>query len=168
MKLRSPRRAVVVWSRSAGSSAGHKSARFARPGRARRLRRCIQIGGLLAVIGLVRLARAARPRWRLLLAGTVLTVVGVILRSGPGSVVFLPGILILLYAPLIEARPGADRKRRSELWRDLAGYATPAQRRDLEATFDRYPDAVTCELRDMLARQAPPPRNTTIPGVQGS
>jgi hypothetical protein len=38
--------------------------------------------------------------------------------------------------------------------RELAAYATPAHRRDLETTLDRYPDGITCELRDILARQA--------------
>ena len=40
------------------------------------------------------------------------------------------------------------------LERELAAYGTPAQRCDLEATFDRYPDDATGELRDILARQA--------------
>ena len=45
-------------------------------------------------------------------------------------------------------------QQRCALERELAEYSTPAQRCDLEATFDRYPDSVTCELRDILARQA--------------
>ena len=32
----------------------------------------------------------------------------------------------------------------------IARYRTSAQRRDLAATLDRYPDGVTCELRDIL------------------
>jgi len=38
-------------------------------------------------------------------------------------------------------RRKAARKRHSDLERELAGYATPAERRDLEATLDRYPEA---------------------------
>jgi hypothetical protein len=48
----------------------------------------------------------------------------------------------------------AARKRRSDLERELAGYATPAERGDLEQTLDRYPYGTTHELRDILARQS--------------
>ena len=48
----------------------------------------------------------------------------------------------------------AARKRHSDLERELAGYATPAERGDLEATLDRYPYGTTHELRDILARQS--------------
>jgi len=51
-------------------------------------------------------------------------------------------------------RRKAARKRHSDLERELAGYATPAERCDLEATLDRYPDGITHELRDILARQS--------------
>jgi hypothetical protein len=49
------------------------------------------------VAGIVRFARAARTRWRLifLLAGVVLTVAGVLLASGA---VLIPGVLVLLFA----------------------------------------------------------------------
>ena len=46
------------------------------------------------------------------------------------------------------------RKQRCELERELAAYSTPAQRRDLEATLNQYPDELTYELRNILARQA--------------
>ena len=48
----------------------------------------------------------------------------------------------------------AARKRRSALERELAGYATPAERGDLEAALDRHPYGTTHELRDILARQS--------------
>ena len=48
----------------------------------------------------------------------------------------------------------AARKRRSNLERELAGYATPADRDDLEAILDRYPYGTTHELRGILARQS--------------
>jgi hypothetical protein len=166
MRLRSHRRAVVVWRVSPGSGARCRTGRPARLGRTGRLRRGIRIAALLGVIGLVRMASAARLRWRPLLVGGVLTVAGVVLRSGPASLVFIPGILLLLYTPLIEARPRARQAHRSELWRELAGYATPAQRCDLEATLDRYPDAVTGELRDILARQPLATAGSGIPGVR--
>jgi hypothetical protein len=167
MRLRSRRRDVVVWTPSAGLARRYGTPWFTTAGRTGPVRRCLRIGGLLAVIGMVRVARAVRPRWRPLLAGGVLTAAGVMLRSGAGGLVFIPGLLLLVYAPLIEARPAAeDQKRRSALRRELAGYATLTQRRDLEATLDRYPDGVTRELRDILARQAAAavPRSS-IPGV---
>ncbi len=140
MRLRPHRRNLVVWSPSAGPAGRYGAPRFTRLARTRRIRRWIRTGALLAVIGLMRLARAVRTRWRPLLAGMVLTVVGVMLRSGVGSVVFFPGVLFLLFALLTPASPKAARKQRSELERELAAYSTPAQRCDLEATLDQYPD----------------------------
>lgn len=164
MRLRSHRRDLVVWSQSAGPVDRYGTPRFTRLARTGPIRRCIRTGGLLAVIGLMRLA--AHPRWRTVLAGGVFTVVGVILRSSPGGVILLPGLLLLLYAPLIPASPDSDRKRRSELEHELGGYSTPAQRRDLEATLDRYPDGVTYELRDILAARAVATCTNGIPGVR--
>ncbi len=168
MRLRSRRPRVVVRIPSAGSAGRHGSASFTRPGRSRPIRRCIRLGALLTVIGLVRLTHAVRARWRPLLAGAVLTALGVVLRGGAAGLVFIPGVMFLLYAPLIEASPDGGQKWRSELRRELAGYATPAQRRDLEATLDRYPDGLTREIRDILARQAVAanPRSTGIPGAR--
>jgi hypothetical protein len=109
---------------------------------------------LVTLLGLLPLARAVRARWKPLLAGAGLTVAGVILRgSTPGSVVLLPGLLLLLTAPLLPGTGQAVRLRRTELERELAGYSTNAQRHDLEATLDQYPDDVTRELRDILAGQ---------------
>jgi hypothetical protein len=109
---------------------------------------------LLTVIGLLRLSGAARPRWRHLLAGGVLTVVGFVLRGDPAGLVLIPGLLFLLTAPFVPAESEAARTRHRKLERELAAYTTPSQRRDLEAILDRYPDGVTCELRDILARQS--------------
>jgi hypothetical protein len=60
----------------------------------------------------------------------------------------------LLVARARRATRRAARQRRRELERELADYACPAHRRDLEATLDRYPDGVTHELREILTRQA--------------
>ena len=84
----------------------------------------------------------------------VLTTAGVVLRSGAAGIVMIPGMLFLLSALLTPADPVAAGPRRRELERELAAYSTPDQRCDLEATFDRYPDNVTGELREILARQA--------------
>lgn len=154
MRLRPHRRNLVVLSSSVAPPRGHGALRMARPTCSMRIRRRFRIVGLLTVIGLLRVGATVRPRWRHLLAGTVLTVAGVILRSGPFSVVLLPGLLLLLTAPLVPGDPEAHCARRRELERELATYSTPAQRRDLEATLDQYPDRVTHEIRDILARQA--------------
>src|SRR5215469_957174 len=154
MRLRAHRRNLVVWSSSDRSADRHAAPRLTRRAGTGRIRRFTRLGALLTVIGLMHLARAVRPRWRPLLAGVVLTVAGVIVRSSMWSVVLVPGILFLWSALLIPPSPDADQKRRIELERELAGYSTPAQRRDLEAILDRYPDGVTLELRDILATVA--------------
>ena len=122
MRLLSHRRNLVVWSQSASSAGG----RGARPlTRTMRVRRWIRTGALLTIVGLRPLARAGQARWRLLLAGVVLTVAGVVLHVGPGGVV----LLFLASAPLVAARPKKGRVRRSELERELGVYSHPAQRR---------------------------------------
>jgi hypothetical protein len=161
MTLRPRRRDLVVWTQSAGPADRHPALRLTRTGR---LRRWLRIAKLLTLIGLLRLARAVRPRWKLLLVGTVLTAAGLVLRHSPGSIVLLPGLLCLFTAPLIPASLTTDQPRRRQLERELAAYSTPAQRRDLEATLDRYPDGIAAELREILTTQATPGRKTMIPG----
>ena len=90
MRLRPRRRNLVVWSPSVGPVGRYGVPGFTRIARTRRIRRWIRTGGLLTVIGLIRLASAVRTRWRPLLAGGVLTAVSVMLRSGVGSVLFFP------------------------------------------------------------------------------
>lgn len=162
MRLRAHRRNLVMWSPSAGPADTYRAPRLTRT---RRIHGCVRICALLAIIGLMRLVRAVRPRWRPLLAGGVLTVAGVILRSSTWGAVLIPGLLFLFAALLIPAGPEADRKRRSELERELAVYSTPAQRADLEATLERYSDNDTYELRDILASQAMATGNNEIPGT---
>lgn len=154
MRLRPHRRNLVVWRQSAGSAGRYAAPRFTRPSRIKRTRGRIRTGALLSVAWLIPVARAVLARWRPLLAGTVLTVVGVMLRGGAGGVVLLPGLMFLMSAPLFPARSKADRMRYSELERELAAYSTAAQRRDLEAILDQYPDDTTYVLRDILASQA--------------
>jgi hypothetical protein len=48
----------------------------------------------------------------------------------------------------------AARERRKKLERELACYRTTAERADLFAMLDRYPDGMTHEVREILNRQA--------------
>ncbi len=134
MRLRPHRRNLVVWSTSVGPVSRSGVPRLTPVARSRRSRRWIRTAGLLTVIGASRLARAGGTRWRPLLAGGVLTVASVVLRSGVGAVLFFPGYWFLLVALLVPPSSRAPCKRRSELERDLAAYSTPAQRRDLDLT----------------------------------
>jgi hypothetical protein len=154
MRLRTHRGNLVVWRASRCPDEHDRGLRFTRPPRAVRIRRRMRTGVLLVILGVMRLAAGVRPRWRPLLAGVVLTTAGVVLRDGAAGIVMIPGMLFLLSALLTPADPVAAGPRRRELERELAAYCTPDQRCDLEATFDRYPDNVTCELREILARQA--------------
>jgi hypothetical protein len=133
-------RQIVVWSSSPGRPG---ALGFTRASRAARIRLCFRTSGLLAVIGLLRVA-----------AAVVLTATGMILRSGPFSVVMLPGMVLMVAAAFTQTWPEEARTRRRALERELAAYSTPDQRCDLEATLDRYPDSATGELREILARQA--------------
>ena len=128
MRLRAHRRNLVVRSPSVGSAGRYGAPKLARLALTRRIHRGIRTGALLMVLGLMRLARAVRSRWRPILAGGVLTVVAGMLR-GAWGVVFLPGLLLLLSAPLVPARPTTDRVRRAELERGLGVFSHPAQRR---------------------------------------
>jgi hypothetical protein len=156
--MRLHRRGLVVWSSSARPAARYGAGQPKRPAGTGRIRRRIRIGALLLVI-------AVRPRWRPLLGAAVLAVIGVTQGSGVAGIVLIPGFLLLWYALMIPADSDADRQRRSQLERELAAYSTSAQRLDLEATLDRYPDGVTLEMRDILARQAMPVPDNRIPGA---
>ena len=59
----------------------------------------------------------------------------------------------------------AARRRRAQLERELAGYSTAADRCDLEAVLDRYPDGVTHELRAILARQSMAAHEMRFPAI---
>jgi hypothetical protein len=147
MRLRRHRRNVVVWRSSRPPADRDGAPRHSRPARIGQVRRLIRIGMLLTII-------AVRPRWGFLLAGTALTAIGVIERNGVTAVVLIPGLMLLWQALLIPGDTDADHRRRAQLARELAAFSTPAQRRDLEATLDRYPDGITDEMRAILTSQA--------------
>jgi len=127
MKLRAHRRNLVAWSPSVGLADRYGAPRHPRLARTRRIHRFIRTSALLTVIGLMRLARAVRPRWRPLLAGAVLTVVGIMLRSGAWGMILAVGLWFFVYALLIPASSDADRKRRAELERELPVYSIPVE-----------------------------------------
>jgi hypothetical protein len=157
MRLQSHRRRLVVFSSPADPARGHGASQHKRVARTGPIRRILRIGMLLTVI-------VVRPRWQPLLAGVVLTLLGVIDRQGPGSVLIIPGVLSFWRALMISGDTDADRERRSQLKRELAAYSTPAQRRELVAVLDRYPDGITHEIRDILTSPPLPSRSNGIPG----
>ena len=128
MRLRAHRRNLVVWSPSVGSADRYGATRFTRLARTRRIHRWIHTGALLMIIGVMRLARAARPRWRPLLAGGVLTGFGVVAAVVWG-LVLLPGLLFLVSAALVPARPKTRLAQRAEVEHELGVFSHPAQLR---------------------------------------
>jgi hypothetical protein len=162
MTLRSHRRNLVVWNQSVVSAGRYEAPRFTRT---RRLRRRIRAVALLAVVGLIRGARAVGSRWRPLLIGGVLTVGGALLPGGAGGPAVLVGVMFLIASPLIPSSSSTNRRPCSRPERELAGYSSPADRSDLEAILDRYPDDVTRELRDILASQAMTAHDDRFPAV---
>jgi hypothetical protein len=147
-----------VFSSSAGPAGRFGALRHKPLARTGPIRRFIRIGMLLTVI-------VVRPRWRPLLAGVAFTAFGAIAHQGVFGLLMIPGMLSLWLA-LLTPGDTADRERRSQLKRELAAYSTPAQRRDLEATLDRYPDGITYEIRDILASQAVVTHHSGIPGTR--
>lgn len=165
MTLRPRRRNLVIWKASRSPEHRGRGLWFTPAVRSSRIRRWARISGLLVAVGLLRVAAAVRPRWRPLAAGTALTVAGFIMRSGMAGAVMIPGMLFLAAALLAPPDPAADNPRRRALERELATYSTPAQRRDLDAILDRYPDRDTRELRDILARQSLAAESSRPPAV---
>ena len=157
MRLQPHRRKLVVFSSPADPAVGHGASQDKRVAHTGPIRRFVRIGMLLTVI-------AVRPRWQPLLAGVVLTAIGLIDRQGPGSVLIIPGLLSFWGALMTAGDTDADRERRSQLKRELAAYSTPAQRRELVAALDRYPDGITHEIRDILTNPPVASRSNGIPG----
>jgi hypothetical protein len=164
MRLRPYRHNLVVWRQSAGPAGRPGSLRFTRPTGIRRVRGWIRIAALILLVRLMPVARAVLGRW-LLLTGTTLTVAGIVLRGGPGGMLLLPGLMTLITVPLMPARSRAGSMRFSRLERELAAYSTPAQRRELEAVLDRYPDRITYQLREILASQAAAAYSNRFPAI---
>ena len=106
MRLRPRRRAMVVWTSSSGRTARHGVQEMTRPARPSRIRWWLRTGALLTIIGVIRLARTAAkyPRPALSLAGTVITVAGISLRSEP---VLISGFVVLVLAMFMPSDPAS-------------------------------------------------------------
>ena len=114
MRLR--RRTMVVWSSSPGRAARHGAPEITRVSGRGRIRWWLRIGMLLAIIGLMRLARTAGkyPRPALSLAGAAITVAGI---SLPSKVVLICGFLVLLVALFLPGpSSAAARPCSGRLW----------------------------------------------------
>jgi hypothetical protein len=127
MRLRADRHNQVTWRLSVGPAGRYEAPRFTRPVRSSRICRCVRLGALLTVIGLIRLARRVRSRWRPLAAGVLLTMFGLLLRNGAWGLILAAGPLLFVYPLLIPASSDADRKRRYELERELPVYSIPVE-----------------------------------------
>jgi uncharacterized membrane protein YdcZ (DUF606 family) len=112
MRLR-PRRGIVIWS----SSGIPGRSRPGRPARLRRIRWWVRTGTLLALIGVVRLARVARTRWEpvFLGAGATLMIIGFEL---PAAFVAFPVGMLVLVVTLLKgiAAKGRPAGQAADCW----------------------------------------------------
>jgi hypothetical protein len=127
MRLRADRPNLVTWRLSGDPAGRHEAPGFIRLARTRRIPRCVRIGALLMAIGLMRLARGVRSRWRPLSAGAVLTVAGLLLGNSAWGLMLPAGLLFFVYPLLIPASSDTDSKRRYELERELPVYSIPVE-----------------------------------------
>ena len=106
MRLRSRRRTIVAWSSSSGRVARHGLHVTTRSTRTGRIRWWVRTGVLLAIIGVLRVARTARtyPRPAISLAGTAVTVAGLTL---PSRAMLVAGFLVLFLAMFLPSDPAA-------------------------------------------------------------
>jgi hypothetical protein len=95
MRMRSHRRSLMVWSPPGGPADRYGALAFTRRTRPRPIRWWLRTGALLTVIGITRIARAMRARWRSVftVTGGLLLVVGFMLSNGGA---FVGGLLVLL------------------------------------------------------------------------
>jgi hypothetical protein len=104
MRMRSHRRSLMVGSPPGGPADRYGAVACTRRARPRPIRWWLRTGTLLTVIGITRIARVLRARWRSVFAvtGALLLVIGFMLPNG-GAVV--AGLIIALFALL----RGAER-----------------------------------------------------------
>ena len=109
MRLRSRPRTMVAWSSSSSSSgrvARHGVYVITRSTRARRIRWRVRTVVLLAIIGVLRLARTY-PRPALSLVGTAVAVAGLTL---PSRAVLIAGFLVLFLAMFLPSGPSTRHR----------------------------------------------------------
>jgi len=106
MRLRPPRRNLVVWSSPSSRVSRPSILRATRPVRRRRVRRGLYIGAALMVMGVLWLTRATRAHWEPagLAAGAALTVTGIALSVAPA---FFAGLGVLIVTLLKGIRANA-------------------------------------------------------------
>jgi hypothetical protein len=109
MRLRSRRRTIVAGSSSSGHAARHGVHVVTRSTRAGRIRWWLRTGVLLAIIGVLRVARTARtyPRPAISLAGMAVTVAGLTLSSWA---VLVAGFLVLFLAMFLPSDPSTRHR----------------------------------------------------------
>ena len=127
MRLRPRRRSLLRSSLPGDSASRYETPGFTRLARARKIRRSLRTGALLTAIGLLRLTRGVRSRWRPLSAGAVLTVIGFMLRNSAWDLIFATGPLLFVYPLLTPVRSDAERKRRYDIERELPVYSIPVE-----------------------------------------
>jgi hypothetical protein len=76
----------------------------------------------------------------------------------------LPARLIVREANRANRRAARQRRRRLE--HDVKFFVTSAERQDLLAALDRYPDRVTTEIRELLIRGAMQHRAQAWPAIR--
>jgi hypothetical protein len=105
MRMRSHRRDLAEWSAAAAPASRSADQQFTRLARSERIRWWLRTGVLLTLIGVMRLARIIRARWRpaFVLTGALLIVIGVML---PSLTAFFFGPLVVLFA--MPKGPGAN------------------------------------------------------------
>ncbi len=111
MRLRSRRRNLTILSTRAIASSRFGVREPVRLARRRRFR-LMRTGMLLTVIGVIRLARIARSRWRISLGlcGVLLEVFGHAVFTGPArGAADLLGLVAVLFAVLKSADPASGR-----------------------------------------------------------
>ena len=108
MRLRRSRHRPLTLLSTRPAPGAQPGARLAR----RRRFRLARTGALLAVVGVLRLARTARARWRISLAccGVLLEVLGHSVLAGPArGAADLLGLVVIMVAVLKSEGPAKDR-----------------------------------------------------------
>ena len=96
MGMRSHRRSPMVWSPPGGRADRYGLPTFTGIARSRRIRWWLRTGTLLALMGVVRLARTARIRWEPVFLGVGVTLVVIGFALPAAWLAFLFGLLVLV------------------------------------------------------------------------